>query len=88
MQGCCLKSQISRQRKCEAIKKLFNELINAIWHGDVREVVKVLLSDRSLANYRSFTFHLPEKSTSILAYATACHQPAIVQVLQGFGGRR
>ena len=83
----CPRCQIEKLRW----KKRFDELIDAIWRGEIRRIVEILSANSGLANYHGFTFHLPGEngqiveSTSILDYAKVMRRKAVIEVLIGFG---
>ena len=84
--GGCILCQVRRQAEARRRQEKFFELMDAVWHGDIKRVVEILSSERSLTNYQGFTFHLFHgKSNSILTYAIILNRPTIVQVLLGFG---
>jgi len=74
-----------KEREERILEIQFDQLASAVWKGDIQECVRILKSNSRLANYRGFTFHLPQKSKSILAYAKACGQKTIFEILVGFG---
>jgi hypothetical protein len=91
MRGCCPDEiiersiQVRRKQKEEA----FYSLMDAVWHGDIQQTVRISARDPSLVNYSRFDFHLElgKKTTSILSYARACGKETIAQILLGFGAK-
>lgn len=91
----CWHCQLKRWRRQEERRKrkLFFELMSAVWRGDIRKIIKILLGDRTLVNYSDFTFFLPGegsetvRTTSLLDYAKAMGRGTVVEVLAGFGAR-
>lgn len=81
------KTEIPKQRKHRKTRKeKFFELMDAVWHHDIKGIVGILAKNKKLVNYRGFTFHLPQKSNSLLEYAQELgKETTIVQVLLGFG---
>ncbi|MCL5407061.1 MAG: hypothetical protein M1429_01005 [Patescibacteria group bacterium] len=74
-----------REKSERKREELFYDLMASVWHGNIQETVKILSKDPGLVNYRDFTFHLPQKTNSILNYAKALERETIIQVLLGFG---